>query len=89
MKAFCFLARRSAVILTVSLACSVPALAQSTTSQGSSGSGAGSGTASARDTNDNDRDYGWLGLLGLAGLLGMRRRRDDHTGVNRSTSRSR
>jgi MYXO-CTERM domain-containing protein len=27
--------------------------------------------------NDNDRDWGWLGLLGLAGLLGLRRR--DHT----------
>ena len=24
--------------------------------------------------NDNDRDWGWVGLLGLAGLLGLRRR---------------
>jgi hypothetical protein len=23
---------------------------------------------------DNDRDMGWIGLLGLAGLLGLRRR---------------
>ena len=29
---------------------------------------------------DNDRDMGWIGLLGLAGLLGLRRRHhhDDH-----------
>ena len=24
--------------------------------------------------NDNDTDWGWLGLLGLAGLVGLRRR---------------
>jgi MYXO-CTERM domain-containing protein len=29
--------------------------------------------ASPTDTN-NDRDWGWVGLLGLAGLLGLRRR---------------
>jgi MYXO-CTERM domain-containing protein len=35
-------------------------------------------TASPIDTDtDNDRDWGWVGLLGLAGLLGLRRR--DHT----------
>ncbi|WP_053365806.1 WGxxGxxG family protein [Bacillus sp. FJAT-27245] len=25
------------------------------------------------DDNDNDNDWGWIGLIGLAGLLGMRR----------------
>jgi len=30
------------------------------------------------DYNDNDRDWGWIGLLGLAGLLGLRRRDHDH-----------
>jgi MYXO-CTERM domain-containing protein len=29
--------------------------------------------ATSTDTN-NDRDWGWVGLLGLAGLLGLRRR---------------
>ena len=33
-------------------------------------------TASRNEPN-NDRDWGWVGLLGLAGLLGLRRR--DHT----------
>ena len=30
----------------------------------------------ANNDNDNDRDWGWVGLLGLAGLLGLRRRHD-------------
>jgi MYXO-CTERM domain-containing protein len=34
------------------------------------------GTASTETprTTDRDMDWGWLGLLGLAGLLGLRRR---------------
>jgi hypothetical protein len=88
MKSFAFRARRSVAVLSVSLACSVPVLAQSTTSGGSSGTAAGTGTTTTRDTAD-DRDYGWLGLLGLAGLLGLRRRSDDHKDVNRTTSTSR
>jgi MYXO-CTERM domain-containing protein len=34
------------------------------------------GTASTESprTTDRDMDWGWLGLLGLAGLLGLRRR---------------
>jgi MYXO-CTERM domain-containing protein len=30
----------------------------------------------ATDEGDDDTDWGWIGLLGLAGLLGLRRR--DH-----------
>jgi MYXO-CTERM domain-containing protein len=26
---------------------------------------------------DNDKDWGWIGLLGLGGLLGLRKRRDE------------
>lgn len=32
------------------------------------------GVAAADDRGDNDTDWGWIGLLGLAGLLGLRRR---------------
>jgi len=32
--------------------------------------------ATNNNENDDDMDWGWLGLIGLAGLLG-RRRRDD------------
>ena len=36
------------------------------------------GAAATRtvDRNDDDTDWGWIGLLGLAGLLGLRRPRD-------------
>jgi hypothetical protein len=88
VKPFSFLARRSVVILSVSLACSVPALAQSTPSGGPSGAGAGTATSTS-DTNREDRDYGWLGLLGLVGLLGLRRRPDDHKDMNRTPGTSR
>jgi len=87
MNAFTFRARRSAVILSVSLACSLPAFAQSTANGGSS-AGAGS-TGTTTSTRDDGRDYGWLGLLGLVGLLGLRKRPDDHRDVNRTTTTSR
>ena len=37
-----------------------------------------SARATTNYDNDNDTDWGWVGLLGLAGLLGLRRR-DHHT----------
>jgi MYXO-CTERM domain-containing protein len=81
------LARRGVLVLGVSLACALPAAAQT-------GAGGGSGTSnttgatttggatSGLDTTTravrNDRpDYGWIGLIGLAGLLGLRRKRED------------
>ncbi|MCA0757171.1 WGxxGxxG-CTERM domain-containing protein [Paenibacillus sp. N4] len=33
----------------------------------------------AAATNDNDMDWNWLGLLGLAGLLGLRGRNRERT----------
>ena len=32
-------------------------------------------------SNDNDMDYGWIGLLGLAGLLGLKKRDREHDTV--------
>ncbi|WP_425145090.1 WGxxGxxG family protein [Deinococcus sp.] len=42
---------------------SAPAQTDTTTSPSTTG-----GTTSATDTNNQGFDYGWLGLLGLAGL---------------------
>ncbi|WP_010280811.1 WGxxGxxG family protein [Bacillus timonensis] len=36
----------------------------------------------ANADNDDDMDWGWIGLLGLAGLLGLRRK-DNNQGNNR------
>lgn len=33
--------------------------------------------------NNNDTDWGWIGLLGLAGLLGLRRREPDRIDTTR------
>ena len=45
-------------------AVSSPALAQDTTTM----------RTQTQTNDDDDHDYGWVGLLGLAGLLGLRRR---------------
>ena len=44
----------------------------------SSDQGAAQQSGDTRDVNraDNHRDWGWIGIFGLAGLLGLRRRRD-------------
>jgi hypothetical protein len=33
-------------------------------------------TADVADDDDDDMDWGWIGLLGLAGLMGLKRRDD-------------
>jgi len=35
---------------------------------------AGSAQTTSQTDTDDDTDWGWVGLLGLAGLLGLRRR---------------
>jgi MYXO-CTERM domain-containing protein len=71
--------------------------AQTQTAQAPQGSGSGSssqsGNASGGQSSsieqrkvDDDRDWGWLGLFGLIGLAGLRRRRHDHD-VRRDTVR--
>jgi len=58
----------------------VVAAQANTPSNGGGGYGStGSSTMNTDQNNngDNDHDWGWIGLLGLAGLLGLRRR-DTH-----------
>ncbi len=52
---------------TIGLASTLPAAAQSTTSDPN---------RQTVTTEDRGFDWGWLGLLGLAGLAGLRRRPD-------------
>ena len=39
--------------------------------------GGGAPDYGTQRTDDNDQDWGWVGLLGLTGLLGLRRRREE------------
>ena len=88
--------------LSVGVACAMPVLAQDTSSSTTASSspqttsapdtttmGAGPGDAGMTREADNDRDLGWIGLLGLAGLLGLRRRHhhDDHHRANMHPTR--
>jgi MYXO-CTERM domain-containing protein len=66
--------------VALAAALSVPAFAQGTSGTGTAGS---TGTTTSADTtirHETGRgfDWGWLGLLGLAGLLGRRRQPDVH-----------
>ena len=75
----------------------LPSFAQSTAadpnqSGAGSGTGAGSTGYTQRQDRDGDHNYGWVGLLGLAGLSGLMRRnnqpdreiRSAGTGTNRT-----
>jgi MYXO-CTERM domain-containing protein len=66
------------------------ALSGSTAAWSQGTSTAGDGTMTVADTRqDDDGDkWGWLGLLGLAGLLGLKRRDHDHDHRTTTTSTS-
>ncbi|HEV2845555.1 MAG TPA: WGxxGxxG family protein [Thermoanaerobaculia bacterium] len=60
------------LVLLLALGFSVNVYAQT---GGDTGTGTGTGTTYGDTTrDDNDTDWGWLGLLGLAGLMGLKRR---------------
>jgi hypothetical protein len=82
MKRFSSLAARTAAVVSLGLACALPASAQSSSTAGGTNSGP---SVESRETNDNHRDFGWIGLLGLAGLLGLRRKHDHRDDPARRT----
>ena len=77
--------RRHACVLGLAVMCAMPAAAQ-TTPSGTSTSTSGTPSTTIRQA-DNDRDWGWIGLLGLAGLAGFFRKNDRHD-VSRPMSTS-
>jgi hypothetical protein len=81
--------RLCAIACAVSLLSAVPAASQET--PGATGAGDAGMTTAQTDArrDDDNKDWGWIGLVGLAGLFGLRRRDREHVHVDTTTTRDR
>jgi MYXO-CTERM domain-containing protein len=75
-------ARKGLLAVVLGFACALPVAAQNTTEPNTTTTTTPSATTTREDVSvrkDDDRsNWGWLGLLGFAGLFGLRRDRDTH-----------
>lgn len=73
----------AAMILALSLFLAIPAFAEGTPNgaannmMNTANNGNNNNTTQAYAAGDNDWDWGWLGLVGLLGLAGLRNRTRD------------
>ena len=90
MKKMCAFAGRTAFVVSMSLASALPALAQNT-GAADANNNAATTTQTTTTRQEEHHDYGWIGLLGLAGRLGLRRKPEEHhhrtTNTGTSTNR--
>jgi hypothetical protein len=64
---------RIAPTVAMAAVMSMPAIAQTTSGGGTTAGTAARSTTSETRRDDRGFDWGWLGLIGLAGLLGRRK----------------